>query len=409
MAQKAKTVQERADVPQRYAAILRGSENPKARIALSNQYAKKDQIYRSLSALMNSKEKAYNEQVQNNLGLAHYSYQNYDSAFAYFNQSLGGGAFVSEGNLATLNYDIAADIDFDTTLNYAYENDIHLKLNRQALANAQGQYLPFSIELRKDTLLTREQLFYIYNAALSPLRNDFKQIESAIEYYQSSLKNGQYNTFLLTAKSFLYYNSGQVNKAFKTLEAVIASNLAAAGFPYYVKAIWAFDQGQTELTVESINNASKRGYREAPLNAFMEELKTISTYEEKANLEPQLESIINTKQNLTQSEFINSLEEIASVNAFDVETTLKAIDLLKNEGLNSVEEYELILAALEVNKKSTKLMKRYIYLCGVNGFRTFGETAIEQLSELVSTEELEETKAEFERILEERLKSKQIQ
>ncbi|HEY9117769.1 MAG TPA: hypothetical protein VIN11_08080 [Roseivirga sp.] len=409
LAQRAKTIQERADVPQRYAAILRGSENPKARVAFSNQYAEKDQVYRSLSALMNSKEKAYNEQVQNNLGSAHYEYQNYDSAFAYFNQSLGGGAFVSEGNLAALNYDIAANVDFDTTLNYEYENNIHLKLNRQALANAHGQFLPFSIELREDTLLTREQLFYLYNAALSLERSDFKAVESAIDFYQSSPKNDQYNTFLLTAKSFLYYNSGQVNKAFRTLEYVISSNLAAAGFPYYVKAIWAFDQGQPELTVESINNASKRGYRESPLNAFMEELKTLDKYEEKANLESKLQSVLSAKQSLSQEEYKNRLYEIATLNAFDVETTLKAISLLKIEGINSIEEYQLVLEALEVNQKSTVLMEAYIYLCAENGYSSFGETALDNLSELVSTKKLDEVVEKFEEILEERRKSRAVQ
>lgn len=402
LAQKAETVQEKADIPQRYAAILRGSENPKARVAFSNQYAEKDQIYRALSTLMNSPEKAYNEQVQNNLGLAHYEYQNYDSAFMYFNQSLGGGAFVSEGNLAALNYDVAANVDFDTTINYEYGNNIHLKLNRQALANAQHQFLPFSIEMRNDTLLTREQLFYIYNASLSRNRPDFEEVNEAIEYYQSSPKNSLYNTFLLTAQSFLFYNSGQVNKAFKTLESVITSNLAAAGFPYYVKAIWAFDQGQSELTVESINNARKRGFEEPQLLAFMEELKKISEYKETADLSEKLQSIQNNKATLGEEEYIVQLAQLATTNAFDVTNTLTAIQLLDEAGLDINEQYNLVLQGLEVNKNSVELMEKYIYLCAANGYTSFGETAIGNLANLVSRQKLDEVEKKFKTILEQR-------
>ena len=402
LAQKAKTEKEREEIPDRLIAILRGGENPKARVAISNYYAEREDLYRTLSTLMYSPESQYNDQVQNNLGLAHYGYQNYDSAYLYFTQSLGGGAFVSEGNLAALNYEMAAKVNFDTTINYEYENNIHLKLNRQALANAQSQYLPFSIELNPDTLLTREQLFYIYNASLSRKREDWQKVEEALSYYQSSFKNNQYNTFMLTAKAFLYYNSGQVNNAFRTLESVIASNIGASGFPYYVKAIWAFDQGQSDLTVESVNNSRKRGYDEAPLLTFMEDLKTVSEYNRTADISAQLSDLQSQRASLNKDDFTKGLVQIAQTNAFDVSNTLKAIDLLKQNEAENELVYNLLREALEVNDRSAELWEAYIYACAQNNLRVFGETALEKIENLVDVEQMKMIKTEFERILQEK-------
>lgn len=399
LAEKAETEKEKREVQERLVAILRGSQHAKARVAYSNYFAEKDDLYRTLSSLMYSPEKEYSDQVQNNLGMAHYEYQNYDSAYQYFAESLGGGAFVSESNLAALNYDLAAQVNFDTTINYEYQDNIHLKLNRQALANAQGQSLPFSIELRPDTLLTREQLFYLYNAALSRDREDYKSLEHAIDYYRSSLKNSQYNTFLLTAQSFLYYNSGQVNKAFRSLDFVISSNLTAAGFPYYVKAVWAFDQGQADLAVEAINSARKAGNDEAPLLSFMEELKSLTDYNQTADFSEALVSLKSKRSEMNQQEYLEELKQLAETNAFDVSTTLNAIEAAIEVGLSSSEKYELLRLNLEVNDRSAELWKAYILACAEDNLRAFGETAFEKLAELSNSSELAEVKAEFERIL----------
>lgn len=399
LAQKARTTKERQEIPERLIAIMRGGENPKARVAYSNYFAERNDLYRTLSSLMYAPESKYNDQVQNNLGMAHYEYQNYDSAYRYFSASLGGGAYVSESNLAALNYDIAAQVDFDTTINYEYENNIHLKLNRQALANAQHQFLPFSFELDPDTILTREQLFYIYNAALGQKRDDYKEVEEAITYYRSSLKNAQYNTFLLTSLSFLYYHSGRVNNAFETIELVIASNLAAAGFPYYVKAVWAYDQGQSDLAVESINNARKRGFDEPALRNFMDDLKLVLDYDQQADISPLLQEARANQASVSPEEFLEKLKEIASTNAFDVSTTLEALTLAESAGLTTQEKYELLRNAIKVNNQSAELWKAYVIACAENNYRTFGETALESLSDLVSEEELELVREDFEEIL----------
>ncbi|NVJ48348.1 MAG: hypothetical protein HWE07_14525, partial [Cytophagia bacterium] len=285
-----------------------------------------------------------------------------------------------------------------TTINYEYENNIFLKLNRQALANAQGQHLPFSINLRADTLLTREQLFYIYDTALSRNRDDWQQVEEAILYYQSNLKNSLYNSFMLTAKAFLYYNAGEVNQAFRTLDSVIASNISASGFPYYVKAIWAYDQGQSELTVESINNARKRGNDEAPLLDFMEQLKLVSNFNQKADIGQLMVDLNGEKASLSEEEYEMKLKQISGTNAFDVSTTLRAIELLNN----TEEKYNLLRDALEVNDRSAELWEAYVLACAQNNFRVFGETALERLATLVDTKKLEEVTKEFKRILEEK-------
>ncbi len=399
LTRSARTEQEKEDISQRLIAILRGGQNPKARVAYSNHLESEGDLYGTLSSLLYSPEMEYNDQVKNNLGMAHYEYQNYDSAFKYFNQSLGKGKFVSESNLAALNYDRAAQVDFDTAINYQYLDNIHLKLNRQALANAQRQFLPFSIELRKDTLLTREQLFYIYNAALSREREDHETVNNAIEFYQSNWKNSQYNTFLLTAQAFLYYNSGQVNKAFRTIELVISSNLSAAGFPYYTKAVWAYDQGQPDLTVESINNARKRGFDEPTLRNFVEELKYVEEYDRNADISYLLEGLLAKTDELGKEELKKELVEIAGLNAFDVYTTLMAVEELMKLEHPKKEIYELLRASLQVKSDSPELLEAYIYACARNNYRTFGETALGKLQDLVDRQKWDQVSKGFKKIL----------
>lgn len=400
LAQLATSALEKEEIPQHYSAIVRGRPNAKARVALGNYYAQNSDLYRSLSSLMYSPEIEQSPEARNNLGMAHYEYQNYDSAYKYFSSTRQNAAMVGEANLSALNYDVAALVDFDTTIQYEYIEDLHLKINRQALANAQNQYFPFDHELHPDTLLSRETLFYLYNAALAQKRPDAQKLIETITYYQSSPKNLAYNTFLQTALSFAYYHAGEVTKAFLSIDEVIASDYGAAAFPYYVKAIWAYDQGQANLTVECINNARKRGYNEQGLLDFMEDLKTVKNYDRAADFSQELKALVNNKAQLTDQEYIDSLIHLAGKNAFDTHSTLQTFDLLENEGAEAEKLYSLMVDNLKVNPNSAEFHEVYIYLCAKNRFRTFAETSFERLETLVSQEKLDTIRKEFERLLE---------
>ena len=370
------------EVPSQLRSILEASNSPKARVAFANYYAERDLLNRELTALMNTVESQTSGQVKNNLGLSHYRYSNYDSAYRYFEGNDGKSAVVSEANLAALNYDLAARVNFDTTVNYKHTDAIHVMINRQALANAQGNTIPFNLELDKDTLLLKEELFYLYNAALNQASTDHEQKLSAINFYLSSAKNNIYSNFLLIAKAIALYNSGEINQAFTTIEIAIAAGQASAGFPYFIKAVWAFDQGQAAMTIESLEAAQKNGYNEPQVKIFIDEIKAVNSYTEKADISELLHTLEKEKVNLDSSDYISRLKSIALKNAFDEETTLSAIQSLELANITEHEIYEILLEVININVNSSKLLEQYIYQCAKTGLSNFGRTALSKIEAL---------------------------
>ncbi len=400
----AKRKQEIEEVPAKLNSILQGAYNPKARVAFANYYADRELLYRELTALMNSQESLDNPYVKNNLGLSHYRYSNYDSAYKYFESNQKESSAVSEGNLAALNYDLAARVNFDTTLNYQHTDNAFVMINRQALANAQGTALDFNLSLNKDTLINREEVYYLYNAALSQTSNQKEQIIEALNFYIQNPKNNAYKRFLSIAKAIAYYNLNKVNQAFKAIDEVIATSQGAAGFPYFAKAVWAFNQGQAEMTIENLNLAQRSGYKEPQVKEFIDNIKQINDYNQKADISEELLALQTEKSQLDSVQYIGKLVEIASLNAFDEETTLKAIEELKANHIDEETIYSILLEAININPGSTSLTENYIYQCAQTGLSSFAQTALDKLESKLSPSDYQAVKQRFKKILEERKK-----
>ncbi|OEJ99656.1 hypothetical protein BFP71_08785 [Roseivirga misakiensis] len=403
LAREAKRADEINDIPLKLNNILKASTNPKARVAYSNYFADRDLLYRELTTLMNSPEIEESKEVENNLGLAHYRYENYDSAYVYFVDDRQANSVISEGNLAALNYDLAARINFDTTVNYAHTDDLNVMINRQALANAQGGIIPYNLALNKDTILNRPSLFYLYNAALNQTDKDKGVILTAIDYYLASPKNDSFKNFLLMAKAIGHYNQEEVNQAFRSLETAIASSQVSAGFPYFVKAVWAFDQGQAALTLESLDQASKSGYYEPQVKPFIDGLKQVRDYKEQADISPLFNAFEEKKNTLDSTTYVQQMAAIADLNAFDVKTTLKSLAELRAFEYDAAEVYRLLRSAITINKNSTELLSEYIYQCARSGYGSFGKSALEDLKKMVDPENYNKVKTTFESIQEERI------
>lgn len=386
LARIAKREDEVKDIPIKLNNILKGAVSPKARVAYANYFGDRDLLYRELNALMSSPESFTSAEVKNNLGLSHYRYSNYDSAYKYFAVNQQASSLVSEANLAALNYDLAAQINFDTTVNYKYTDEINVMINRQALANAQSNIIAYELALNKDTLLEKDELFYLYNAALNQADTNKEFILQAIDFYLSNPKNDQFNSFLSIAKAVGHYNQGNVNVAFKTIESTIASSQGNAGFPYFVKAVWAFDQGQVELTIESLEAAQRNGYSEPQAKPFIDKLKVLNGYNEKADISTKLKALETKKGVLDSTTYIRELMDIANLNAFDESTTLAAIAGLKPYEVPESLIYDLLLSAIQVSPKSALLLEHYIYQCARSGLSNFGRTALGNIKSMVDEE-----------------------
>ena len=175
------------------------------------------------------------------------------------------------------------------------------------------------------------------------------------------------------------YNSGEINQAFTTIEIAIAAGQGAAGFPYFTKAVWAFDQGQVAMTIESIEAAQKNGYNEPQVKIFIDEIKAVNSYTEKADISDLLNALEKEKVNLDSSDYISRLKSIALKNAFDERTTLSAIQSLQLANVTENEIYEILLQVINVNVNSSKLLEQYIYQCAKTGLSNFGRTALSRI------------------------------
>lgn len=349
---------------------------------------------------MDSRESATDAMVQNNLGLAHYAYQNYDSALRYFQLALGEGTFVSEGNRAALNYDVAAQLNFDTTFNYEHAQNAHVKLNTTALKNGKQQALTFDLKLQPDTLLDRKELFYMYNSALSRQLSNGEVLLNAIDYYLSHPQNDPYRNFLLTAKTFALYHQGEINRAFLSLERVIASN-ERAGFPYYTKAIWSYHQGQAEMTVEAISEARKRNYNEPQLQNFIELLRVREEQIPQPDISSEWRNLQQQSSTLSNQAFQEGTLQLAQKNAFDVSTTLDIWEALHKMDIAPEKMYELFLNTTKVKPQEPAYWEAYILQCAKMRLTRFGETALKTYRTLVSWKDYKMLESSFEQILKE--------
>lgn len=365
---------DQSEARNRISRIFRERDNAIARIKLSNDFAENDRLYRALETLQGAQEAKPNWKLSNNLGLAHYYYANYDSAFYYFENGNGTN---SATNLWATRYVLNKRLKMDIV---STESDLAARLNQQAVANLNNWEQAFDYEPLADSIIKKDDLYYLYNAALSRSQTDYAPILNAIEYYLSNPANAQYGTFLMTAKALAFYHSGEVNQAFQTLDNIINRNPNQSGFETFLKAIWYFDQGQAEKTVEYTNLAQRRGYQAEQVRLFVENVQQLTDYSEKADISEDLSralSIFNEKSK------IEALIQVASKNAFDVKTTLLAIDELKNLNAGNKVVYDLLVDATRLNDASPALLEAYILQCENMKRTSFADSALDRYSLLV--------------------------
>lgn len=349
--------------------------NSITRVALANEFAEEERLYRSLNTLQKAGENERSNELLNNLGLAHYYYKNYDSAFNYFNAA---DAVVNlEAIKFLLNDRIENEIEGPAS-------QIEKRINQQALANLNDQTFPFDFDLAPDTLISRADIIYFYNAAVSRQGMDRESLISTLDAYIDNPKNELFQSFLLTAKAIAHYHGGEVNKALNTIDFVINRTPGTSGFETYLKGIWYFDQGQPELTVQYVNLAQQRSYQVDQVKTFVEAVQNIKNYNQRADISKELEQAKEVFESTGQ---LDDLVKVAQLNAFDHESTLKAIALLQQNDYAGSLIYDMILDATQINPRNPEILEAYIYQSERVNLSSFADTALETYSGMVEYEQ----------------------
>ncbi|MFT7057073.1 MAG: putative HTH domain antitoxin, partial [Roseivirga sp.] len=201
--------------------------------------------------------------------------------------------------------------------------------------------------------------------------------------------------YLLLAKAIQQYNFGAVNKAFNTLNDLMAYDQRKAGLYSYIKSIWAFHQQAPNQAIVLLAQAEAYNFDRAIIadtyQAFLK--RTIDNPAEQ--LKQQWKAYENNSSKNTQEEKIELLKSIAVQNAFDEAVTLKAMAELRALGSNTETLYELLQKSIQINQTSVLLYEQYIYETVESGLSMIGNSALEELSKNTTVEIYNQIRANF--------------
>lgn len=368
---------DQAEARSRMSGLIKREDHAVGRIKLANDHAQRKRLFQTLETLRSAGSSLNSSKLKNNLGLAYYYYSNYDSAYQQLASTNSEVAEANRWATAFLNKRLRPE-QKETA------ESLGTRVNQQAVANQNGWTQDFIYELRKDTLAEQNDIYFLYNVASSRFQKDYSPILSAIDYYLNNPKNGRYATFLYTAKAMAHYHNGNVNKAFETIDISINRSLQDSGFETFLKAIWCYDQGLEEQTVEYIFEAQRRGYQEDQIKEFIRRVQVVRNYEQKADISQALNDALAQFDDKKKQE---ALIRVASINAFDASSTLKAIESLQEMDTDKKLIYDLLLQATRLNDQSPPLLKAYILQCEELNLTSFGDTALDKYSVIAPYED----------------------
>jgi hypothetical protein len=391
-----KTVDNASQVTKRFKNASIRSSDYKPELALTQYYSDNDQLFNKLLSLKEIKNASSDLKVMNNLAIAHYEFGQLDTAYYLMEKAMSTAqSAVTIGNMLALDLSILESINVDSVLQAtAGFSELPIKINHQALANTSSISSNFQLELSSDSVLVIEELYYLFNTAIGPNQKDQSLLE-AIDYYSPFERNITIKDYLLLAKAIQQYNFGAVNKAFNTLNDLMAYDQRKAGLYSYIKSIWAFHQQAPNQAIVLLAQAEAYNFDRAIIadtyQAFLK--RTIDNPAEQ--LKQQWKAYENNSSKNTQEEKIELLKSIAVQNAFDEAVTLKAMAELRALGSNTETLYELLQKSIQINQTSVLLYEQYIYETVESGLSMIGNSALEELSKNTTVEIYNQIRANF--------------
>lgn len=388
LAMRSEKADNRLEVVKKLSNALKRDDQGKARVALANFYSDQNQLFSKLLAL--KEDNSGNERVSNNLGVAYYEFQHYDSASKAFNQADLSSA-VTEANLRALDY-FSPDNEDETLAVTERKDDLRVLANIQAIANKLDLSIETNLTLARDTILVQEDLFFLYNQSLRPSNPNYEQVISAIDYYLSSPRNNDIRDFTLLGRAIQHYHHGNVNQAFKDLNQLTALYSNNRGQYTYIMGLWAAQQGASTDALQYLEDALAASFDPASVSLLKEliQSRTLPTIQHITDWDKSAVGRPGTEER------VSTMKELALANSFNTELTLKAIAALKQEGLSPQELYELLRQAVSINRYDLELTKAYAFQSIESGLTVFGRTALKTLTGIVEEDDLKKALNQFE-------------
>lgn len=373
------------------------SDNHKPDLALSQYYSDKNQLFNKLLRLKEVQKASQDQKVINSLAIAHYEFNHLDTAIMLMQKAYEMGASPTiMGNYLAMGLSIKEGLDADSVLsNTSQYTDPRILANRQAFANATSKTPALSLSPSADSLLLNDELYYLYNAALSH-KNGNEELLSVLNYYLANPRNTAIADYLKLGKAIQLYNLGRVNDAFFLLDDMIATYGRNAGLYSFIKALWAYHQGAFDLGIVFLADARSYNFDREVIAATYLDLRDRQIDEKANGLSDEWIQYEKQAPSLSDKEKKQVLIDIASKNALDEAISLQAINTLQQIKANTDTIYHLLQKAITLNKISASLYEAYIYQTVESGLGAFGKSALDDLKNLVSEEKYLQVRANFE-------------
>lgn len=361
-------------------------QNNKGTIALANYYSKRNQLFNKLLTLKESTVPDY--RLTNNLGIAHFEFAHYDSSRMALERSLEQeNTKEAQTNRLALGYYVPSMAPEET----ASIGSARELINLQALANKVGTNSYSSLLLAEDSALYQEELFVLHNLGLNRLHKD-ENILKAYQYYLASDKNVGLKDFLLLGQAIQAYDAGLVNLAFESMAELLVIDQVNRARNAFTMGLWAAQQQAYLLADEYLDMAISGRYRVEEAMALKEAIK------QEAIPEPDRESIVSPASGLSKDQ-LDEFRLMAQKNAFDIRLTSQALSVLRSEGVEASEIYELLRKAITINPYNLDLMQTYAWQSIKAGLATQGRIGLETLRGKVSEADLNKALADFDQRL----------
>lgn len=203
--------------------------------------------------------------ITNNLGLAYYNKQAYDSAFYFFGKAANHKKAKHQGAGNILAYTALNDFDLDAdSLFKLYDGDyITLKANALALQARQESNYFSRLNIFEDTLMTGARATFINNYVLSHLHSFDSADISKLEVIARKPINANYNEVLLYNTALMSYVGGQVARAISLINEIAFMNFTQSGKYNHTLGLWALEQGNATAAVNFLEKSQFLRHAEA--------------------------------------------------------------------------------------------------------------------------------------------------
>jgi hypothetical protein len=354
-------------------------------------------------------------EIRNNQGVLRMHLEEWDKALEYFEDAESSDTW----NQAPLINKWAAYSKLESMDSSKLENDYlignHGVKSNILLNSFEDAFLFEHKNFNEVPILHRHA--YLLNAA--NLFPDDTLASLALNEIEFST-DANFNERLRKSLVIHYYNKGEVNKAFKMMDYLQANSYQykKGGYLNDMGKL-ALDQGALKLALDFFDQSSNSDDPSAEINR----LEVLARLERGNEIPDELLTIVEKDPGLTNlaNQILTNLKEqkviyqnapsgqndldrlddqslieIGLRNAFDESKVINVVNILNERGHLSC--YNIILESIEINPYSAELLKTYAIIALKQNLRSYAESVLPRIRELLSNQEYEQFMFEFEKL-----------